>query len=170
VCVGGVGGETPAEQCLLVCRNSFQNTIMWENNIKATMSENIGDLSFDCQSLGDCFLKQLHFGLIQGAVTSTLAGGGYDYAVVGHGNSWISRVLLDLAFWLVLTVFMMNIVLGVIVDTFSALRADQNAREDALKNNCFICGTHRYSPLASILCACYSRRLRLIGTTYHPRS
>jgi len=34
-------------------------------------------------------------------------------------------------------------VLGVIVDTFSALRAEQNERENILKHHCFICGTHR---------------------------
>lgn len=150
VYVGGAeqeNGEGRSEKSLLSnicsCRRSFQNTMTWENSIKAALSRETEDSTFDCQSLGECFLKQLHFGLIQGAVTSTLAGGGYDYAVVDEGNDWISRVILDLVFWLVLTVFMMNIVLGVIVDTFSALRAEQNAREDTLKNNCFICGTHR---------------------------
>jgi hypothetical protein len=125
-------------------RRSFQNTITFETNLKRVLETKDEDEAFECQSLGECFLKQMHFGLIQGSLTSTLSGGGYDYALLDRGDPWMSRVVFDLVFWLVITIFMMNIVLGVIVDTFSALRAEQNAREGTLKNNCFICGSHRW--------------------------
>ena len=60
---------------------------------------------FDCQSLIDCFVKQLHYGLIVGTVTTTLQAGGYDYNVM-PGDDWFNRVILDLTFWLVITIFM----------------------------------------------------------------
>lgn len=110
-----------------------------------TMGEPSGELpnsEYECRSLGECFVMQLHFGLLSGALTSVIGQGGYDYRQF-DGQTWGSKVTLDLAFFVVITVFMLNIVLGVIVDTFSALRSEQEEREEHLNNYCFISGTHR---------------------------
>ena len=147
-------------------RRSFQNTLTYENNLRLMVQTKDEDETFECQSLGECLMKQLHFGLIQGSVTSTLTGGGYDYDLLDRADPWMSRVILDLSFWLVITIFMMNIVLGVIVDTFSALRAEQNTREGTLKNNCFICGTHRFAHSPDLrLCQAIGCAMVLINST-----
>ena len=38
---------------------------------------------------------------------------------------------------------MMNVVLGITVEQFSALRNEQNERAAYLSNHCFVCGEHR---------------------------
>lgn len=121
-------------------RQSFLNSLSFSKTDLGVVQPK--DENYECQSLGECFVKQIHHGLITGTVTSTLMGGGYDYKFM-PGDPWLNRVVLDLTFWLIISIFMMNIVLGVIVDTFSALRTEQNERETTLKNICFICGTHR---------------------------
>lgn len=51
------------------------------------------------------------------------------------------RLLFDLTFFfLVIVIIIQNLVFGVIIDTFSDLRAEKNKDEDMIKNTCFICG------------------------------
>ncbi len=45
-------------------------------------------------------------------------------------------------FFLVIVIIIQNLVFGVIIDTFSDLRAEKNKEEDMIKNTCFICGTY----------------------------
>ncbi len=51
------------------------------------------------------------------------------------------RVIYDLSFFfLVILIIIQNLIFGVIIDTFAALRAEKNEKEERLKNSCFICG------------------------------
>ena len=53
------------------------------------------------------------------------------------------RLLFDLSFFfLVIVIIIQNLVFGVIIDTFSDLRAEKNKDEDMIKNTCFICGQY----------------------------
>ena len=51
--------------------------------------------------------------------------------------------MYDLSFYIVLIVITLNLIFGVIIDTFSDLRTEKNDKEDVLKNTCFICGLER---------------------------
>ena len=50
------------------------------------------------------------------------------------------RVFFDLSFWLVINTIMMSLVLGIIIDTFSQLRAERAKQKAAVRNSCVICG------------------------------
>lgn len=54
-----------------------------------------------------------------------------------------NETFLDLSFYIVLIVIVLNLIFGVIIDTFGDLRTEKNEKEDILKNNCFICGLER---------------------------
>jgi hypothetical protein len=51
--------------------------------------------------------------------------------------------MYDLSFYIVLIVIVLNLIFGVIIDTFGDLRTEKNEKEDILKNTCFICGLER---------------------------
>ncbi|VDK40755.1 unnamed protein product [Cylicostephanus goldi] len=53
------------------------------------------------------------------------------------------RIIYDLSFFVVLIVIVLNLIFGVIIDTFGDLRTEKNDKEDILKNTCFICGLER---------------------------
>uniref|UniRef100_A0A915PLW3 Inositol 1,4,5-trisphosphate receptor n=1 Tax=Setaria digitata TaxID=48799 RepID=A0A915PLW3_9BILA len=93
---------------------------------------------WSCQSLRMCILTTLNWGLRNG-------GGIGDVLrnVAPYEESFLSRIVYDLTFFIVLIVIVLNLVFGVIIDTFGDLRAERNEKVDQLRNNCFICGLGR---------------------------
>ncbi len=54
---------------------------------------------------------------------------------------FLLRTAFDLTFFfIVIVIIIQNLIFGVIIDTFAALRAEKNHKEEVLKNTCFICG------------------------------
>ena len=43
-------------------------------------------------------------------------------------------------FFFIVIIIVLNLIFGVIIDTFADLRAEKQQKEDILKNSCFICG------------------------------
>uniref|UniRef100_A0A158Q836 Inositol 1,4,5-trisphosphate receptor n=1 Tax=Elaeophora elaphi TaxID=1147741 RepID=A0A158Q836_9BILA len=93
---------------------------------------------WSCQTLRMCILTTLNWGLRNG-------GGIGDVLrnVAPHEESFLSRIVYDLTFFIVIVVIVLNLVFGVIIDTFGDLRAERNEKVDQLRNNCFICGLGR---------------------------
>nr|pir hypothetical protein F33D4.2a - Caenorhabditis elegans [Caenorhabditis elegans] len=91
-----------------------------------------------CETLWMCILQTGYQGLRNG-------GGIGD--VLRNPAPWedmfIWRVAYDMTFFVVLIVIVLNLIFGVIIDTFGDLRAEKNEKEQILKNNCFICGLDR---------------------------
>ena len=56
----------------------------------------------------------------------------------------------DLVFFVLINTVAMNLVLGIIVDTFSQLRAERLRRIKAIKKACILCGLESMSPLPNI--------------------
>lgn len=50
------------------------------------------------------------------------------------------RVIYDLLFFFIIIVIVLNLIFGVIIDTFADLRSEKQQKETDLKNTCFICG------------------------------
>jgi hypothetical protein len=50
------------------------------------------------------------------------------------------RIIFDISFFVVVNVIGLNVVFGIIVDSFSELRNNRYAIEEADKTECFICG------------------------------
>lgn len=55
------------------------------------------------------------------------------------------RFVMDILFMLLISIILLNVVLGIIVDSFAQLREEAAEREDDIKNICFICGLDRYT-------------------------
>lgn len=51
-----------------------------------------------------------------------------------------ARVIYDMLFFFVVIIIVLNLIFGVIIDTFADLRNEKQQKEDILKNTCFICG------------------------------
>jgi hypothetical protein len=54
-----------------------------------------------------------------------------------------NRVLFDSVFFVWVGIVLMNIITGLMVDTFSSLRGEKEDRESTLATDCFVCGTQR---------------------------
>ena len=55
-----------------------------------------------------------------------------------------ARVVYDLLFFFIVIIIVLNLIFGVIIDTFADLRSEKQRKEEILKTTCFICGG--YSP------------------------
>ena len=61
-------------------------------------------------------------------------------------DAW--RVAFDLSFFVLINTVAMNLVLGIIVDTFSQLRAERLRRIKAIKKAYILCGLESTLPFA----------------------
>ncbi|GMS96579.1 hypothetical protein PENTCL1PPCAC_18754 [Pristionchus entomophagus] len=96
------------------------------------------DKVFACNSLRMCIVTTLNWGLRNGGgIGDVLRNVDPDEPLFHF------RVLYDLAFYVVLIVIVLNLIFGVIIDTFGDLRTEKNEKEDILNNTCFICALER---------------------------
>lgn len=51
-----------------------------------------------------------------------------------------ARVVYDLLFYFIVIIIVLNLIFGVIIDTFADLRSEKQKKEEILKTTCFICG------------------------------
>lgn len=63
-----------------------------------------------------------------------------------EGFLFTGRVVYDLLFFFILIIIVLNLIFGVIIDTFADLRSEKQQMDDILKNTCFICGQYPSSP------------------------
>lgn len=49
-------------------------------------------------------------------------------------------MLFDVAFFVIVIILLLNIIFGIIIDTFGRLREEASAKADFLASYCFICG------------------------------
>lgn len=54
-------------------------------------------------------------------------------------NMFPARVIYDLLFFFIVIIIVLNLIFGVIIDTFADLRSEKQQKETDLKNTCFIC-------------------------------
>lgn len=53
-----------------------------------------------------------------------------------------ARVVYDLLFFFIVIIIVLNLIFGVIIDTFADLRSEKQRKEEILKTTCFICGMY----------------------------
>lgn len=56
-----------------------------------------------------------------------------------------ARVVYDLLFFFIVIIIVLNLIFGVIIDTFADLRSEKQKKEEILKTTCFICGERTHS-------------------------
>ncbi|XP_071815438.1 inositol 1,4,5-trisphosphate receptor-like isoform X4 [Apostichopus japonicus] len=91
-----------------------------------------------CSSLFMCIITTLNFGL--------RSGGGIGDVLRAPSvkePQFLLRVIYDLLFFFVVIIIILNLIFGVIIDTFASLRSEKQDKEEVLKNTCFICGLNR---------------------------
>jgi len=95
-----------------------------------------------CDSLLMCILTTLNQGLRN--------GGGIGDILRAPASSeplYVARVIYDLLFFFVVIIIVLNLIFGVIIDTFADLRSEKQQKELILKNTCFICGLYETKSL-----------------------
>lgn len=55
---------------------------------------------------------------------------------------FVAWVIYDLLFFFIVIIIVLNLIFGVIIDTFADLRSEKQQKELILKNTCFICGEY----------------------------
>lgn len=97
-------------------------------------SENYGGY---CDTLLYCFLLNIEW-TFRGAI------GGYVQEIVDQGNValgiGVGRFFFDELSNIILGVIMLNIVAGIIIDTFGSLREVEMSKLEDIADKCFICG------------------------------
>jgi len=87
-----------------------------------------------CDSLWQCFLTSLNAGL--------RAGGGLGDVLMSDNLVWTTvglKIIYDLSFFVIISTIGLNVIFGVIVDTFSELRDERYAILEDMQDVCFIC-------------------------------
>jgi hypothetical protein len=100
------------------------------------LPSSVGGQGGTCDTMGGCFLTLMVYGM--------KAGGGIGDEVDppiydGTWRPYIYLIYLFL-FYIIFPVLLMNLVFGIILDTFGALREERESMEEDQQGKCFICG------------------------------
>uniref|UniRef100_A0A673ILU1 Inositol 1,4,5-trisphosphate receptor n=1 Tax=Sinocyclocheilus rhinocerous TaxID=307959 RepID=A0A673ILU1_9TELE len=98
----------------------------------------IEDKERTCDSLLMCIVTVLSHGL--------RSGGGVGDVLRKPSKEeplFAARVIYDLLFFFMVIIIVLNLIFGVIIDTFADLRSEKQKKEEVLKTTCFICGLER---------------------------
>ncbi|KFO23129.1 Inositol 1,4,5-trisphosphate receptor type 3 [Fukomys damarensis] len=91
-----------------------------------------------CDTLLLCIVTVMNHGLRNGGgVGDILRRPSKDEAL------FPARVVYDLLFYFIVIIIVLNLIFGVIIDTFADLRSEKQKKEEILKTTCFICGLER---------------------------
>eukprot|EP01059_Diplonema_ambulator_P003616 TRINITY_DN13321_c0_g1_i1.p1 TRINITY_DN13321_c0_g1~~TRINITY_DN13321_c0_g1_i1.p1 ORF type:complete len:2760 (+),score=851.69 TRINITY_DN13321_c0_g1_i1:58-8337(+) len=93
---------------------------------------------FDCDSLFRCWVLLMTYGLRQGGGMGDILNRP-NWSDEGVGE----RITFDVLYFLVLIILFLNIVFGIIIDTFAELRERREFIDDDQQSKCFICGMER---------------------------
>nr|XP_056723260.1 inositol 1,4,5-trisphosphate receptor type 1 isoform X2 [Euleptes europaea] len=96
------------------------------------------DKEHTCETLLMCIITVLSHGL--------RSGGGVGDVLRKPSKEeplFAARVIYDLLFFFMVIIIVLNLIFGVIIDTFADLRSEKQKKEEVLKTTCFICGLER---------------------------
>ncbi|KAK3865118.1 hypothetical protein Pcinc_029236 [Petrolisthes cinctipes] len=109
-----------------------------ESITKEVMAEVEDAKELACSTLLMCIVTTLNHGLRSGGGIGDILR-----APSNKENLFAARVVYDLLFFFVVIIIVLNLIFGVIIDTFADLRSEKQSSEEILKNSCFICGLKR---------------------------
>lgn len=96
------------------------------------------DYKMYCYSLSSCFISSVYNGIRSGGIGSALGS-----VELTDSLYWL-RVIYDLSYFVFVIVCLLNIVFGIIIDTFADLRDRRGELEEIIKTKCYICEQERY--------------------------
>ena len=97
-------------------------------------STDIGEIDV-CNTLASCFFYTANLGLRNGGGLADSMEP-YEY---GLESKFGAKFIFDLSYFMIINVICLNIVFGVIIDTFGEMRDEAWERAEKLENNCMIC-------------------------------
>ncbi|KAK4321538.1 hypothetical protein Pmani_007659 [Petrolisthes manimaculis] len=109
-----------------------------ESITKEVMAEVEDAKELACSTLLMCIVTTVNHGLRSGGGIGDILR-----APSNKENLFAARVVYDLLFFFVVIIIVLNLIFGVIIDTFADLRSEKQSSEEILKNSCFICGLKR---------------------------
>ncbi|CAD7974777.1 unnamed protein product, partial [Amoebophrya sp. A120] len=89
------------------------------------------DFEGACTNIADCTVTTIYQGM-RSDIGSALHG------VSPSVPNWYERVGYDLSYFIIITTVLMNVIFGIILDTFGSLRDETQQREEYMKNVSFI--------------------------------
>ena len=93
-----------------------------------------------CPTMFQCFIILTNYGLRS-------EGGIGDFAIPLHfldeTENFMIRLVHDQSFLMLLKIIMLNVLFGIIIDTFAQLRDENTTKKEDMLNVCFICNQRR---------------------------
>jgi len=90
--------------------------------------------SLDCVTIYQCACVTLYHGLLTGSgIGTALPQANWD------SGEFAQRFFFDLTFFIIIVIILLNMVFGIILDTFGQLRDEKAAIEEDIQSRCFIC-------------------------------
>ncbi|KAI0241212.1 Inositol 1,4,5-trisphosphate receptor type 1 [Lamellibrachia satsuma] len=144
----GAGMITPNRTCMSdnCTQNATAHTLL--NNITETVvtstevakddDEDAKPKERHCDSLIMCIVTTLNEGMRN--------GGGIGDVLRKPSSTeplFVARIIYDLLFFFIVIIIVLNLIFGVIIDTFADLRSEKQQKDEILRNTCFICGLER---------------------------
>jgi hypothetical protein len=91
----------------------------------------------ECEDMASCFLVTAGYGM-------RLGGGiGEHMGFERDKGLRVDRFILDLSYFVIVLIVLLNIVFGIIIDTFSELRDRKKEKSTDTTGRCFICGIEK---------------------------
>ncbi|XP_060723269.1 inositol 1,4,5-trisphosphate receptor type 1 isoform X2 [Tachysurus vachellii] len=115
-----------------------EGSCVLENGSCLSVGKEEADFERACDSLWMCMITVLSHGL--------RSGGGVGDVLRKPSKEeplFAARVIYDLLFFFLVIIIVLNLIFGVIIDTFADLRSEKQRKEEVLKTTCFICGLER---------------------------
>ena len=116
----------------------FFRDILYNNNINANDDTTVGESMWD--TMIACYFNIISYGLRNG-------GGIGDAALpenFHNSKEYHTKFLYTATFQIVIIIIMLNIVFGIIIDTFAELRDERRSIFEDQEDKCFICNMERY--------------------------
>ncbi len=101
--------------------------------IKNDVEENI------CASVTQCFVSFFNHGIRNGGGLADMM----PKEPFSDTPGYTGRYLIDMLFFILVILLILNMINGIIINTFSQLREEQEVKEADINNNCFICNLTR---------------------------
>uniref|UniRef100_K1QLV5 Inositol 1,4,5-trisphosphate receptor n=1 Tax=Magallana gigas TaxID=29159 RepID=K1QLV5_MAGGI len=91
-----------------------------------------------CRTVYHCFITMIHHGFVDSPYTT------FEALMDNDFDKAIYVTIFDVTFFILVTTVGLNIIFGIIVDTFSQLRDAKWEIDKDMMNNCFICSRESY--------------------------
>ncbi|XP_078311676.1 inositol 1,4,5-trisphosphate-gated calcium channel ITPR2-like [Crassostrea virginica] len=91
-----------------------------------------------CRTVYQCFITMIHHGFVDTPYTT------FEGMMNSNYDDVIELTIFDVTFFILITTIGLNIIFGIIVDTFSQLRDAKWEIDKDMMNNCFICSRESY--------------------------